>query len=155
MKSIHAQQGGNKPLMATLVQFIKFGMVGVSNTAISYAIEMLCYYVLFVNTQAENVKIFITSLLAFAVSVTNSYYWNNKHVFSSGEKKTLAQHLRIYLKTAACYAITGLLLSPWGKSQLVAREVPYWLATLLMLVITIPLNFLMNKFWAFRAEPKK
>lgn len=155
MKSIHAQQGDKKPLMATLVQFIKFGLVGVSNTAISYAIEMLCYYVLFVNTQAENVKIFITSLLAFAVSVTNSYYWNNKHVFSSGEKKTLAQHLRTYLKTAACYAITGLLLSPWGKSQLVAREVPYWLATLLMLVITIPLNFLMNKLWAFRAEPKK
>lgn len=32
---------------APLLQFVKFGLVGVSNTAISYGIEMLCYYVLF------------------------------------------------------------------------------------------------------------
>lgn len=89
MKEVRTQQGERKLLPAALVQFIKFGMVGVSNTAISYAVEMLCYYVLFVNTQAEDVKIFITSLLSFVVSVTNSYYWNNKHVFSSGVKKTL------------------------------------------------------------------
>ena len=28
--------------LATLIQFIKFGLVGVSNTAISYGTEMLC-----------------------------------------------------------------------------------------------------------------
>lgn len=155
MKEVRTQQGERKPLPAALVQFIKFGMVGVSNTAISYAVEMLCYYVLFVNTQAEDVKIFITSLLSFVVSVTNSYYWNNKHVFSSGVKKTLPQHLRTYLKTAACYALTGLVISPWAKARLVAMDVPFWLATLLVLVITIPLNFLMNKLWAFRSKPTK
>ena len=35
--------------LAPLIQFIKFGLVGVSNTAISYGVEMLCYYVLFKN----------------------------------------------------------------------------------------------------------
>lgn len=150
-----SEQERRKSLMETLVQFIKFGIVGVSNTAISYAIEMLCYYVLFVNTQNEGVKIFITSLLAFVVSVTNSYYWNNKHVFSSGERKTLAQHLCTYLKTAACYGLTGLLLSPWAKAWLVEIAVPYWLATLLVLVFTIPLNFTMNKLWAFRPDKSK
>lgn len=154
MKKGYTKQGDKKPMMATLVQFIKFGMVGVSNTAISYAIEMLCYYVLFVNTWTEGVKIFVTSLLSFLVSTINSYYWNSKHVFTSGEKKTLAQHLLTYLKTAACYALTGLILSPWAKAQLVARDVPFWLATLMVLVITIPLNFLMNKLWAFREVPK-
>lgn len=153
MKKEYTKQGDKKPMMATLVQFVKFGMVGVSNTAISYAIEMLCYYVLFVNAQAEGAKIFVTSLLSFLVSTINSYYWNNKHVFASGEKKTMAQHLHTYLKTAACYALTGLILSPWAKAQLVNRDVPFWLATLMVLVVTIPLNFLMNKLWAFRKTP--
>ena len=36
-----------KSRLAPLVQFIKFGLVGVSNTLISYAVEMLGYYVLF------------------------------------------------------------------------------------------------------------
>ena len=27
--------------------------------------------------------------------------------------------------------------------------IPYWAAGLLSLIVTIPLNFLMNKFWAF------
>ena len=160
-----------EPRTAALVQFVKFGLVGMSNTAISYAIEMLCYYVLFVQTEflmfrglcstigielsAEAARILITSVLAFVVSVTNSYYWNNKHVFVTGEKKTIVRHIGTYLKTAACYALTGLILAPWAKTLLVARGVPYWFSTLLVLIVTIPLNFVMNKLWAFRKPKEK
>lgn len=154
MKKKRKQQDERKPMMVTLIQFIKFGMVGVSNTALSYVTEILCYYLLLVNTQTEGVKVFVTSLLSFVVGTINSYYWNSRRVFASDEKKTLGQHLRTCLKTTVCYALTGLLLAPWAKAQLVARDVPFWLATLMVLVITIPLNFLMNKLWAFREVPK-
>lgn len=156
------------PRTSALWQFVKFGIVGVSNTAISYAIEMLCYYVLFVHAEfrgiqglcgvfgislsTESVRILITSILAFVVSVTNSYYWNNKHVFASGTKKTILQHLCTYSKTAACYALTGLVLAPWAKTVLVEQGIPYWLSTLMVLLVTIPLNFVMNKLWAFRVQ---
>ena len=136
---------------AALLQFVKFGIVGVSNTAISYGIEMLCYYVLFVNVPwSESVRILATSVLAFVVSVTNSYYWNNRYVFGSGTKKTVRQHLTAYLKTVACYGVTGLLLAPAIKMYVTALGVPYWLSSLGALVVTIPLNFILNKFWAFR-----
>lgn len=136
---------------AALLQFVKFGIVGVSNTAISYGIEMLCYYVLFVNVPwSESVRIPATSVLAFVVSVTNSYYWNNRYVFGSGTKKTVRQHLTAYLKTVACYGVTGLLLAPAIKVYVTALGVPYWLSSLGALVVTIPLNFILNKFWAFR-----
>lgn len=139
-------------LWNTLVQFIKFGLVGVSNTAISYGIEMLCYYVLLVNApMSEGVRVIVTSVLAFIVSVTNSYYWNSRYVFKSGgEKKTLSQHLRAYAKTVASYGVTGLLLAPALKLLLGRWGVPYWAASLGSLVVTIPLNFVLNKFWAFR-----
>ena len=136
---------------AALLQFVKFGIVGVSNTAISYGIEMLCYYVLFVNVPwSESVRILATSVLAFVVSVTNSYYWNNRYVFGGGTKKTVRQHLTAYLKTVACYGVTGLLLAPAIKVYVTALGVPYWLSSLGALVVTIPLNFILNKFWAFR-----
>lgn len=144
----HAGQGWFR----TLLQFIKFGIVGLSNTAISYGIEMLCYYVLLVNAAwGEGAKVIVTSVLAFVVSVTNSYFWNNKFVFASG-RKDWRGHLKSYLKTVACYGVTGLILSPVVKLLLGNWGVPYWAASLASLIITIPLNFVMNKLWAFRTD---
>ena len=156
--------------LSSLIQFIKFGLVGVSNTAISYGIEMLCYYVLFKNTKfisilnllallgistdGNNVKIVITTIIAFVVSVSNSYFWNNRYVFGSG-KKSLSEHFKTYFKTFDCYGITGLILSPIIKILLTKISVPFFIASLGALVITIPLNFVMNKFWAFKSKPTK
>ena len=99
----------------------------------------------------NNVRIVITTVIAFVISVTNSYFWNNRYVFSSG-KKSFAQHIKTYFKTFACYGITGLVISPIIKILLDRISVPYFIASLGALVITIPLNFIMNKFWAFRAK---
>ena len=156
--------------ISSLIKFIKFGLVGVSNTAISYGIEMLCYYVLFKNTKfigilnllallgistdGNNVKIVITTIIAFVVSVSNSYFWNNRYVFGSG-KKSFSEHFKTYFKTFACYGITGLILSPIIKILLTKISVPFFIASLGALVITIPLNFVMNKFWAFKSKPTK
>lgn len=147
------QRMENNPKTAPLLQFVKFGLVGISNTAISYGIEMLCYYVLFANVAWEdNTRIVITSVLAFLISVTHSYYWNNRYVFGSGTRKTALQHLRAYLKTVVCYGVTGLVISPLMKMWLSGMGVPYWSASLGSLVVTIPMNFIMNKLWAFRPQ---
>lgn len=145
----------SNPKFSTLIQFVKFGIVGMSNTAISYGIDMFCYYVLFAHVSwAENTKILITATLAFALSVTNSYYWNNRYVFGSGERKTAGQHLAAYLRTVMCYGLTGLLIGPALKLWLNSRGMQYWLSSIACLVVTIPLNFVMNKFWAFRGSRK-
>lgn len=133
------------------IQFIKFGMVGVSNTLISYGIEMLFYYVIFVNAaMTSNTKVIVTSTVAFIISVSNSYFWNNRFVFRSNENKDWKKHLKAYGKTVIAYGVTGLLLSPAFKLFLNGNGVPYYLASLASLIITIPLNFVLNKFWAFK-----
>ena len=137
------------PSLSGLVQFIKFGLVGVSNTLISYAVENGCYYWLFASL-AERPRVIWANVLAFVISVTNSYYWNNRFVFCRGEKLGCRTHLRTYLKTVACYGVTGLLLGPWLKLVLTGWGVPYYLGSLMTLVVTIPLNFVLNKFWAYR-----
>lgn len=136
---------------APILQFIKFGIVGVSNTLISYGIEMVCYYFLFANVPwLDNIKIIITSILAFTISVTNSYYWNNKYVFATGSPKKLKDHLKTFVKTVLCYGSTGLLLAPAIKIYLNHMGLPYWIASLLSFIVTIPLNFILNKLWAFQ-----
>lgn len=138
-------------LWGALIQFIKFGLVGVSNTAISYGIDMLCYYVLLVHVNMpQNAKVVVTSILAFVISVTNSYIWNNRFVFRSENKKTVREHAKSYCRTVVCYGVTGLILSPILKMLLVNWQFQYWLASLASLIVTIPLNFVLNKFWAFR-----
>ena len=87
---------------ADFIQFIKFGIVGVSNTLISYGVEMLCFYVLFsdvkfisavsflnkigILVKGETVKVIVISAIAFIISVTNTYLLNNRFVFKNGSK---------------------------------------------------------------------
>ena len=157
--------------LAPLVQFIKFGLVGVSNTLITYAVEMLGYYVLFVRSSfagivaalgalgiaatGEQMRVIVVTLLSFVISVTNSYYWNSRYVFKSGKKRSLREHAGAYLRTVACYALTGILLSPAIKLWLGNIGIPFWAASLMSLIVTIPLNFVMNKFWAFARKGDK
>lgn len=65
-----------------ICQFMKFGMVGISNTIISYIT-----YVLLI---AMDMHYLLASFLGFWVSVINAYYWNNKYVFkaNNNEKRT-------------------------------------------------------------------
>ena len=156
MKKIHAffktlQEGA----LAPVVQFVKFGIVGLSNTCISYAIEMLCYYVLFRDIAWNyGMKVIVVTAIAFVISVTNSYYWNSRYVFQSAHKRTLKMHLIAYMRTFICYAITGLVLAPLLRIWLGKVHVVYWLASLFTLIVTIPLNFILNKFWAFSRSDK-
>ena len=112
-----------------------------SNTIISYVT-----YVLLLKL---NVHYLIASIVGFIISVLNSYYWNNKYVFKKeeGEYRSI---LRVLLKTFLAYAGTGLVLSNvllvfWIE----LLGIPEMLAPIINLIVTIPLNFVLNKFWAY------
>ena len=70
-----------------LKQFIRFGLVGVSNTLISLGVYYLLYFL--------GVHYLIANTIGFIISVFNAYYWNNKYVF----KKTQDAHLKPFMKT--------------------------------------------------------
>lgn len=151
--------------LAPLIQFAKFGLVGAFNTLLTYVLEMLGYYVIFRDTgfgwmvrllggavSGEQVRVYVVTLLAFIVTVTSSFLLNSRFVFRASEKQTAGQLLRAYFKTVLCYALTGMVVSPLLKLWLGGLGVPYWAASLLSLIVTIPLNFVMNKFWAYRGR---
>lgn len=200
--------------MKSIWQFIKFGLVGVSNTLISeavYAIMVLigCNYI-------------IASVTGFVLSVLNAYYWSNKYVFKEREDAERRVWWKVLLKTYVAYIwgflINLVLLVVWidvlhvenymGPVQeflagigigdavggagalgdvgpgsvgaldgavsgsvgaldsavsgsvgpdaagglLDARTLGSLIAEGINLIITIPMNFLINKYWAYRQK---
>ena len=128
------------------LQFIKFGIVGVSNTLIHYFTYLICIFV--------GCHYLIASVIGFLVSVVNAFYWNNKYVFVKEENATRSLW-QAFLKTFLSYAGTGLILENvllviWVRFL----HVPEAIAPLVTLLITIPINFILNKFWAFKDRKK-
>ncbi len=134
---------------AALIQFVKFGIVGVSNTVLSYALNV-AVLVLLAPLQLSW-DYFAANVIAFVLSVAWSFFWNNKFVFTAkeGEKRNLRAAL---LKTYVAYSFTGLILAnvlSWLWVDIVG--ISKFIAPLLNLVISVPVNFLLNKFWAFKS----
>ena len=128
------------------LQFIKFGIVGVSNTLIHYFTYLICIF--------AGCHYLIASVIGFLVSVINAFYWNNKYVFVKEENATRSLW-QAFLKTFLSYAGTGLVLENvllviWVRFL----HVPEAIAPLVTLLITIPINFILNKFWAFKDRKK-
>jgi len=125
-------------------QFLKFGMVGVVNTVVSYGINNGCYYVFGLHEQISN-------FISFMITVLISYLLNSRFVFQEEEEHEKQPWYKALAKVYASYAFTELVVV--GVLLYVQERlfgVPHYIATLVNLCVTVPVNFLLNKFWAFR-----
>jgi len=121
-------------------QFLKFGTVGVSNTIISIVIYNGLLFL--------DVHFIIAYSVAFIVSVINAYIWNRKYVFVAivnQEKKTF---LKVFLSYGSTFFLGMALLFVMVQYFDISES----LAQILLLFITIPVNFLLNKLWAFNEK---
>lgn len=132
----------------SLVQFIKFGLVGVTNTAISYLLNVATLKLLEPYHVAWDYV--AGNLVAFFLSVLWSFYWNNKYVFTlkEGETRTVWKTL---LKTYVSYGFTGIVLTNiLSFIWIVVFGISKYVAPIINLVISVPVNYIINKNWAFR-----
>lgn len=123
-----------------LIQFIKFGAIGASNTLVS---TVIYYLFIWINTDLY----FIGNVVGWIVSVFNSFFWNNRFVFQNSQFKWWKKLIRTYLAYGGSFLLGNLTLI----LQVRILHVSPWLAPWINMVITIPLNFVLNKFWAFKA----
>ena len=134
------------------LQFVKFGIVGLSNTILGYIIY-LSFYLLFRKLSLfPKVDYLVAQIISFILACAWSFFWNNKYVFKESEsgKRNVWKAL---IKTYISYSFTGLLLTPAISALLVEIiHVPKVIAPLICLLFSVPINFLINKFWAFRGK---
>ena len=159
----------NTSKWSAIWQFVKFGLVGVMNTFVSYAVYSICYYVLKTNVHVANV-------MGFIISVLNAFIWQSKFVFKQTEEAAPRVWWKVLIKTYISYSFSGLFLTEilllfwldvinlgqylggiaaWLGSfgvTMSGYDLAVSAAPFLNMVITVPINFLVNKFWAYRQK---
>lgn len=123
------------------IQFVKFGFVGLSNTLVS----LLTYYVvifcgghyLFANT------------LGFVLGTLNAYWWNSHFVFKSEVVQNKASGMASLFKSFVSYGASFVLSSVLLYFQVQMLGISEMVAPVINVMITTPINFLMNKLWVF------
>ena len=145
-----------------IIQFIKFGIVGVSNTAVDWIV----YYIVagFIIT-ASNAKPTVKAI-SFLVAVINSYLWNTVWTF----KKEYKQSVKGAASAKSTIFIKFIVVSliGWGINYLVFKYFidNFSFQNLIIMAKTIktqdlyPLifasaaaivwNFFANKLWTYR-----
>lgn len=120
------------------VQFIKFSIVGASNTFISLGVYYLLIYL--------KLNYILANAIGFLLGVINSYFWNSRFVFRASNPDTKVVFLKTLVSSAVAFAIGTftlyIMVDKIGISQT--------LAPIINLFITTPINFLLNKFWAYK-----
>lgn len=133
-----------------IIQFLKFGIVGLSNTIVSYLVYVIAVMIFQVFDIFQNSNYIVGNTIAFIVGVLWSFFWNQKYVFTM-EKRDLKSMFLALMKTYATY-----FFSSWVLSNILSAiwiellGCPVLIAPLINLIVTIPVNFLLNKFWAFK-----
>lgn len=122
-----------------MAQFINFGIVGLSNTLIAYSVYVVLVYF--------NLHPQIANFISFVLSVLNGYILNRFWVFSVHDSTSIYTPLKFFTVYGG-NLIFGILLlylyiDVWHLNK--------YLAPLISLPLTVPANYLLNKFWVFNS----
>ncbi len=121
-----------------VVQFVKFGIVGVSNTVLSFAIYTILLKVF-------GVWYLAASAIGFVVGATNGFLLNRRWTFAGHVGDSLTP-VRWGVVQGCGLALNEGLLFVFVDSARIEKLLSQALATAVVTVIT----FLVNRAWTFR-----
>lgn len=124
-----------------VIQFIKFGIVGVSNTALTFIVYTLLL-------KAFGVWYLAASAVGFAVGATNGFLLNRRWTFREHVGDTLTP-VRWAVVQGCGLAINEGLLFLFVHDASLDKLVAQALATVVVTVST----FFANRAWTFRMHP--
>lgn len=123
-------------------QFVKFGLVGVTNTAVDLGV----YVALTRLTYFWGMHLVAASVISFSLAATWSYYWNKLWTFQDRRKITLQEFSMFFL-----VSIGGLLIHAgvlwFAVNVLVIYDL---LGKVFAVILSIIWNFFINRYWTFR-----
>lgn len=148
VKSMFALAGKSEPL----VQFIKFCLVGVTNTAVAYFLNIGILFLL--KDAGWRWDYIFANVTSFTISIFWSFYWNGMYVFKE-KPDEVRNKWKVLGKTFLSYGFTGYILNNVLLFVLVDMSgISKYIAPLIALLVSVPINFLLNKLWAFRNDVK-
>ena len=123
-------------------QFLKFGLVGVSNAAVGLGI----YYV-FIWFNDSVVMAMAGQAVGWAAGVANSFIWNRMFVFKESEEVWWRAIIKMYL--AYGFTLLMSLLLTYVQMEILGNSA--LIVPLVNVAITMPINFVLMKYWSLKA----
>lgn len=152
----------------SLIQLIKFAIVGASNTLVDMIVNTGLSFVLNLFFSG-NWIVYLCKAVGYCCGILNSYILNSRWTFREEHRKDkrevfgfIAVNILVLLISfGLIYAFKNLLhLDEWWM----ARGLPEWLTkvitgelfcSLLATCICIPVNFILNKLFVFKGNERK
>lgn len=157
-------------------QFVKFGMVGGAGVAVNMAVAIALNKANGGTGNAQNILFAIPGtpwnvrfstfvwVAAFLVANLFNFVLNRHWTFRHGAKAPFWSEFWPFLTVGAVAAFAGIFIkvaltnptspaylpAPWFHEDAGIQSREYW-AQLLTIGITMPINFVVNKLWTFRA----
>lgn len=122
-----------------LAQFIKFSLVGASNTLVDFGVYLLC-------TRAIGVYYLVAHGISFTTAATWSYVMNRKWTFRDTTSRVQTQYIKFLLVSVVGLGLTSLLLYLFVHHLQIHDVIGKALAIPLVLIW----NFSINRLWTFR-----
>ena len=146
----------------TIIQFLKFGIIGGMNTVLTYLINILCMWIFektaVLGTEDLHITLFSKEILsltpdtkialaaqfiAFMITVFIGYQLNAKYTFKPNPDVPWWKSM---LKVYFSYSITGIFMNfVLIYIQVDLLGISKYIAPLVNLFFTVPTNFLLNK----------
>ncbi len=120
-----------------IIKFLKFGVVGLLGMVIDFSITWLL---------KEKVKIhrYIASSTGFIIAATSNYYLNRIWTFESTDPGILLEYSSFVIISVIGLGINNLFL------YLFEKKLPFYVAKLFAIGVTVIWNFLANNYITFR-----
>ena len=122
----------------SIIQLLKFGIVGVSNTLLTAITIWVLLRVLHFNDYSSNI-------IGYIVGLVNSFIWNRKWTFASDKKVK-----DTIFKFSITFAISYLF--QLGNLYLLIHytQIDSYICQLISIVVYTVINFILNKYYTFK-----
>ena len=134
-------------------RFIRFGMVGLSGTAVNMAVLYISQTVLFRDISPFETRLHISLSLAIFLATMNNYLWNRWWTWGDRKKKTISgffiQMVQYYMACSIAIFLQYVI------TMLLSRVVYYLIANVAAIVVSAIFVYIVNHTWTFRQSKMK
>lgn len=120
------------------ISFIKFGLVGVSNTLVNWII----FFIL----NSIGVYYITSNIIAYLIATVNSYFWNSKWVFKYKKEESIRTSLKFILLNLIGLVLNSIILYLLVDLFNYNKMISLIIATGIIMII----NYFINKVWVFK-----
>ncbi len=135
---VRVRHGVTQP--ANWLQLGRFAAVGASGYVLNLAVFAACVHLLEIDYR-------LAFVVAFVISVVSNFWWNRHWTFDAKHQHPVLQGTRFFavsvLAQAFAYVLLVALVSGPGLPKVVAQAVA--------VAAAMPLSFIGQKLWSFRA----